>query len=68
MKHKIQIAVQQVVTHLHEKGMPEHPAEAVTVFDKRSAEKPTEIGQNGFELGMGLMDRLKQCRREEAIQ
>jgi hypothetical protein len=42
MKEKIQIAVEQVVTHLHEKGIPEHLAEAVKVLDKRLAEKHRE--------------------------
>lgn len=68
MYYERKTALERTLAHLHEKGMPEHLAEAVTVFDKRSAEKPTEIGQAELELGMRLMDRLKQYRREEASQ
>jgi hypothetical protein len=42
MDYELQTALERTVAHLHEKGIPEHLAEAVKVLDERLAEKQRE--------------------------
>jgi hypothetical protein len=67
VKDKLQIAVEQIVAHLHENGIPEHLAEAIKVLDKRLAEKHREQ-QIEDELIAGTVGYWRQHMRDKKGQ